>query len=153
MHLSIAWMTKGVLFDRFIGGLQWFPQTMYLFDALKQCVIHVWSKIGKIFRKKDQNMIIFSFLGHERSQMPSKNCTMTMYIKWQAQKGTSCRGLFNESSWPPLEVHLAFNEPLNNKPFRGPQGISFEATKVHKWPWWIDRCIVHVLRGSKLYIM
>ena len=28
-----------------------------------------------------------------------------------------------------------------------------EATKVHKWPWRVDRYIVHVLRDSKIYII
>ena len=88
----------------------WGPGAMY--NPLERLNL---PKIEKKICKKITKTWYFSVLeairGHERSQMPTIKCTMTMYIEWEAQKGTSCWGLFNESSWPPLEGHLFSNEP------------------------------------------
>ena len=50
-------------------------------------------------------------------------------MSWEVQKGTSCRGLFDETSWPPLEVHWPHLTLPNKIPFWGPKSISYPVLK------------------------
>ena len=48
---------------------------------------------------------------HENIMNGPDELRNTLFMFWEAQKYTSCKVLNDQNLWPPMEDHLASNEP------------------------------------------